>query len=185
MSKVKAPKIKGVPNKHLHARTSFLYQAATYLTLQTSTNIAKNTFAPEATQATQPNQSHQNISPLALQLGSDLQQVSRKGQLRLSRDLKRSLCKTCNTVLIPGRTATQIIENQSKHGAKPWADVLVICCNFCTSTKRFPVGAKRQHKKCKRKIAETGTTSAAETEVAAKSELAGGTDDMEISSNTG
>jgi ribonuclease P protein subunit RPR2 len=50
MSKVKAPKSKGVPSKHLHARTTFLYQAATYLTLQTAlddstaSRLPKNTF---------------------------------------------------------------------------------------------------------------------------------------------
>jgi ribonuclease P protein subunit RPR2 len=133
MSKVKPPKAKGIPNKHLHARSTFLYQAATYLTLQTTTpDIARK------------------HSPLALQLGSDLQQVSRKGQLRLAIDLKRSMCKSCNTILIPGRTATQEIQNPSKGGKKPWADVLVLTCNICGGEKKFPVGAKKQLSKAKR-----------------------------------
>ncbi|KAJ4297468.1 hypothetical protein N0V90_005359 [Kalmusia sp. IMI 367209] len=85
--------------------------------------------------------------------GSDLHTVSRKGQVRLSSDLKRSVCRICNTVLIPGRTATQRIENESRGGKKPWADVLVIECTLCGSKKRFPVGAQRQKKKAERECA--------------------------------
>ncbi|PVI05839.1 Rpr2-domain-containing protein [Periconia macrospinosa] len=135
MAKDKPPKTKGVPNKHLHARTTFLYQAATYLTLHSATGAS----------ASVP-------SSLALQLGSDLQIVSRKSQVRLSADLKRTICKTCNTVLIPGRTATHTVENDSKGGKKPWADVLVVGCTFCGAKKRFPVGATKQQSKAERKL---------------------------------
>lgn len=153
MSKVKAPKAKGVPNKHLHARSSFLYQAATYLTLQTAE-------ATDTPQSKQPAPELPNRLSLALSLSSDLQQVSRKGQLRLAISLKRTLCKSCNSVLIPGRTATHRIENASKGGKKPWADVLVVTCGVCAGEKRFPVGAAPKLKKGKRE-----TASAVETPV--------------------
>jgi ribonuclease P protein subunit RPR2 len=151
MSKVKAPKSKGVPSKHLHARTTFLYQAATYLTLQTAlhdstTETATGPLSGEHVAQTN-GQRILGHSPLALQLGSHLQQVSRKAQLRLSVDLKRTMCKRCNTILVHGRTATQTLENTSKGGKKPWADILVLECNLCGGKKRFPVGAKKQEKK--------------------------------------
>jgi ribonuclease P protein subunit RPR2 len=60
------------------------------------------------------------------------------------------MCKSCNTVLIPGRTVSQTIENPSKGGRKPWADVLVVTCLICGGKKRFPVGATKQLKKHKR-----------------------------------
>ncbi|KAH9874903.1 hypothetical protein J1614_004391 [Plenodomus biglobosus] len=151
----KAPKAKGIPNRHLHARTTFLYQAATYLTLQTTT--AGTRAPPTAGDAASLTHSH---SPVALQLGSDLQQVSRKAQLRLAVDLKRSMCKSCNTILVPGQTATQHIANASKEGKKPWADVLIVQCCYCASTKRFPVGAKQQLKKSKREAVMAETTRA-------------------------
>src|SRR5690348_13356450 len=118
--KDKLPKAKGVPNKHLHARTSFLYQAATYLTLQSSVNVNVNVNVKEAESSgavpldsdSKAGRVHQP-SPLALQLGSDLHTVSRKAQLRLSIDLKRSMCKSCHTILVPGQTAAQTIENES------------------------------------------------------------------------
>lgn len=163
MSKVKPQKSKGIPSKHLHARTTFLYQAATYLTLQTTSNkIMSSTILDSEMDrnSVQTRSEHASgHSPLALQLGSDLQQVTRKAQLRLSVDLKRSLCKRCNTVLIPGRTATQSVENLSKGGKKPWADVLVLACMTCDGRKRFPVGAKRQDKKKERRATMKDTTS--------------------------
>lgn len=159
--KLPKPKAKGVPNKHLHARTSFLYQAASYLTLQSSVNAKEAESSGSApSEAEQP-------SPLALalQLGSDLHTVSRKAQLRLSIDLKRSMCKSCNTILVPGQTAAQTIENESKGGSKPWADVVVVSCKVCGSKRRIPVGARRQKKKRDRIAATvTATTTASDME---------------------
>lgn len=131
----KTPKAKGIPNKHLHARTTFLYQAATHLTLHSATDTSDP----------------RTYSNLALLLGSDLQAVSRKSQVSLSADLKRTICKSCNSILIPGRTATHIVENESKGGKKPWADILVIGCTLCGVKKRFPIGATKQLKKKERK----------------------------------
>jgi ribonuclease P protein subunit RPR2 len=167
MSKVKAPKVKGIPSKHLHARTTFLYQAATYLTLQTAVNDGEP--ATENGSRTAPRSNH---SPLALQLGSDLQQVSRKAQLRLSVDLKRSVCKSCNTILVSGHTATQSIENLSRGGRKAWADVLVVECNLCGGKKRFPVSAQRQTKKGERKVAAKQKPSIASSEATQQSHTA-------------
>ena len=157
MAKDKLPKAKGVPNKHLHARTSFLYQAASYLTLQSSVNVKE---AESSGAVPSEPDRLQQLSPLALQLGSDLHTVSRKAQLRLSIDLKRSMCKSCNTILVPGHTAAQTIENESKGGSKPWADVVVVSCKVCGSKRRIPVGARRQKKKRDRMAATvTATTS--------------------------
>lgn len=138
MAKERQPKFKGVPNKHLHARTTFLYQAATHLTLRAG--------AVEPSEGGKP----PVHSTLAQRLASDLHTVSRKGQVRLSSELKRSICKTCHTALVPGRTATQAVVNESKQSKKPWADVLIINCNLCGTHRRFPIGAKRQQRKGER-----------------------------------
>lgn len=157
MAKDNLSKPKGIPNKHLHARTTFLYQAATYLTFHSAVSSNRAEVRDADTSITHHTE---QASPVALQLGSDLHTVSRKAQLRLSADLKRSMCKSCNAVLVPGHTATQVIENLSRCGKKPWADVLVVSCNRCGSQKRLPVGAKRQPKKKARLAAsKTATTS--------------------------
>lgn len=181
MSKVKPPKSKGVPNKHLHVRLSYLYQAATYLTLQTTmqdTTTTTTGFTQNGPTELHDTAKVQRQSPLALELGSDIQQVSRKGQLRLAVDLKRSMCKSCNAVLIPGRTATQVIENPSKGGKKPWADVLVVTCNLCGGKKRFPVDAMKQLRKAKRRAtpAATTLTTTSEEDLCSDTTLPTGTD---------
>jgi len=193
MAKIKTAKgSKGVPNKHLHSRISYLYQAAVYLSLQQNTEIfqkesksAEDTKVLESagtsskvvtasdskvacadldgsvlessTSSVAPKPTKPASSGLALQLSSHLRGVSLKGQVRLSRDLKRSICKCCKTILIPGRTSTTTIENQSRGGKKPWADVLVIECSTCGSKKRFPTGSERQTRKTTRPKAKEGS----------------------------
>ena len=78
------------------------------------------------------------------QLVVQLRAISLKSQIRLSHAMKHTICKRCDTLLIPGSTCTSYMENNSRGGRKPWADVLVTTCAGCGTAKRFPVGAKRQ-----------------------------------------
>jgi ribonuclease P protein subunit RPR2 len=84
--------------------------------------------------------------PLSRHLLSNLRTISHKGQIRLSPSIKRSICKKCESLLIPGSSSTHRVDNQSRGGKKPWADVLVVRCNACGTEKRFPVGAKKNPK---------------------------------------
>ncbi|RYP86163.1 hypothetical protein DL769_000775 [Monosporascus sp. CRB-8-3] len=61
--------------------------------------------------------------------------------------MKHTICKYCDTLLVEGHTSTSFVENQSKGGKKPWADVLVVKCNTCGGLKRFPVQAPRQKRR--------------------------------------
>lgn len=140
---------KGLPNRHLHARATFLYQAATYLTLHGNQvdDARKDRLAPNGGGAA-----------LAMRLGSHLKAVSTKAQIRLSADIKRTVCKSCSAVLVPGRTATHTVENASKERKKPWADVLAVACHHCGTTKRFPTGARRQRRKGQRTHLSNGAS---------------------------
>lgn len=84
---------------------------------------------------------------LSCQLLSHVRAVSLKGVVRLTPDIKHSICKRCDGLLIRGSTAKIDMENKSCDGRKPWADVLVVTCSNCGTMKRFPVGAKRQLKR--------------------------------------
>jgi ribonuclease P protein subunit RPR2 len=55
-------------------------------------------------------------------------------------------------MLIYGSTCTNEVENKSKDGKKPWADVLVRRCATCGLEKRFPVAAKRQKRRSQRSL---------------------------------
>ena len=87
---------------------------------------------------------------LSRQLFAHLRAVSLKSQIRISPNMKHSICKRCDQLLVPGSSATTYIENKSRNGKKPWADVLVITCMACKTPKRFPVGAKRQPRRGER-----------------------------------
>ncbi|KKY13825.1 putative rnase p rpr2 rpp21 subunit [Diplodia seriata] len=159
MAKGDASKPKSVPNKHLHARISYLYQAATYLANQSCQPAEQRNGKKIDVDATaegdpvmQPVLPGQNAFPpgLPFYYASHLQSVSMKSQIRLSQDVKHSICKRCSAILVSGSTSSNKIENLSRGGKKPWADVLVIECNVCNAQKRFPVGAKRQPRKSER-----------------------------------
>jgi ribonuclease P protein subunit RPR2 len=186
MAKEKATK--GVPNKHLHARIAYLHQAATYLTTQSLVRPQNHAYQasinepeermielPPGTLATDSTNSLANTKPspghpstatfnspasgLPLRFNAHLRSVAQKGQIRLSSDLKIAICKICSSPLIEGETCLKSIENLSKGGRKPWANVLVVKCCACGACKRFPIGAKKQKRKTVReadKQAEIG-----------------------------
>ena len=83
-------------------------------------------------------------------LVNSLNAVSRKGLVRLTPEMRRTLCKRCDSLLLPGISSIHSIENTSKDGKKPWADVVCIECSSCGARKRFPIGAARQSRKTSR-----------------------------------
>jgi ribonuclease P protein subunit RPR2 len=153
MAKSQATKgVSKIPNKVLYSRISYLYQAATYLAVQekdsqeqATAGTTSNSLAGEVeANLTGPCQT------LSRRLISDLRSVSLKGLMRMSPDMKHSICKNCQTLLMEGTTCTAQVENQSKGGKKPWADVLVRKCNTCGLKKRFPLAAERQARRPRR-----------------------------------
>ncbi|KAI9721308.1 MAG: hypothetical protein M1812_002470 [Candelaria pacifica] len=181
-----------IPNKHLHSRLSYLFQAAQYLSAQSilaqrcveakeqpvgqpqgietfrpdddcglqSENTERlpptgDNRAPSTSREEPRTKSTQNVVLLARaphslssQLLSHLRAISLKSQIRLSGSVKRSICKCCSALLVPGQTACYQIDNSSRGSRKPWADVLVIQCNVCGTGKRYPVGATKQDRRC-------------------------------------
>lgn len=84
------------------------------------------------------------ISYLARQYTAQFRAISLKSLLRLDRQTKRSVCKRCDTMLIPGSTCWEVVENKSRGKKKPWADVRVVRCGFCGTPKRYPLQASRR-----------------------------------------
>ncbi|KAF8853126.1 Rpr2-domain-containing protein [Acephala macrosclerotiorum] len=154
MAKRKAANGNGkVPNKAIHSRISFLYQAATYLANQPLHSGAPGNNGEASKQvalgaARTPAQSVEpSTNPLSRRLASDLRETSLKAQLRVSPKMKYAICKNCDTILLDGSTCTSEVENRSKGGKKPWADVLARKCNTCGVVKRYPLAAPRQKRR--------------------------------------
>lgn len=163
-----------VPNWQAYARTSFLYQAANYMASLPKTAIAapgqenkalREEHGPTETPSIQSKgwKSSEDIlgtlatssSPdsnpgegqgLSAYFASHISSIGLKTQAKCAPEIKRTICKRCKSILIPGKSSTSKIENLSRGSRKPWADVLVIRCKLCEMEKRYPVGAQRQPK---------------------------------------
>ncbi|KAI1292400.1 RNAse P Rpr2/Rpp21/SNM1 subunit domain-containing protein [Xylaria venustula] len=145
-----------IPNKHLYSRLSYLHQAAAVLGAQigdTSLSTTQSVASRILPDQEEPLSSQERSAADQLRLNfarhllTDLRATSLKSQLRLSPAIKHTICKFCDTLLIEGETSTSVVENKSKHGKKPWADVLVVRCNTCRGLKRFPVNSPRQKRR--------------------------------------
>jgi ribonuclease P protein subunit RPR2 len=164
MAKEKTPKGgASVPNKALHSRISYLYQAAAYLATQVQENprnlkpkLSDSEIHRQETKSTSPlereqsgiqNHSTESSAKLSQLLLTDMRSVSQKMQIRLSPAMKHTICKRCDTLLIDGSTCINEVENKSRGGKKPWADVLLRTCKRCGCEKRFPLNTERQKRR--------------------------------------
>ncbi|KAI8896935.1 RNAse P Rpr2/Rpp21/SNM1 subunit domain-containing protein [Globomyces pollinis-pini] len=94
----------GIPNKDIYDRMNFLYQAATLY-------------------------SQNPLKKYSHHLSSQLKSVSKKLVIRMDPSIKRTICKKCDGVLIPGKTCELDVN-----------EFLVnVVCNVCQHSKRFPI----------------------------------------------
>lgn len=139
-----------VPNRPIYSRISYLYQAASHIAASTRRDSASATGNRGRDQPTQTEKPELDEAQLrqacSRHLLTTMRTTSEKAVIRLAPALKHTVCKYCDSLLIEGETCVSTIENASKGGKKPWADVLVIRCKACKGVKRFPVGASRQKK---------------------------------------
>ena len=138
-----------VPNKAIYSRLSYLYQAAAYLQSQGLSQVTRQDQpSPHAETGNQPQEPRGDIHSItSRRLLSDLRAASLKTQIRLDPSVKRTVCKYCDTLLVEGASCRSFVENKSKGGRKPWADVLVMKCGTCGGEKRFPVSKERQRRR--------------------------------------
>ncbi|KAJ5143491.1 uncharacterized protein N7515_002278 [Penicillium bovifimosum] len=169
MAKAKKENAKN-SQSHIRARLDYLHQAAMYFqgkpkARQARTDASQHgvSVPVQSTEAAQKLDVHQeknlDMGNLSRMCVSHLRAVAMKTQIRLPVKLKRSMCKTCDTLLEPGITCSQGISNASRGGRKPWADVLVVRCLVCGTEKRFPQTDKRAKKLDERRKEKSNLTS--------------------------
>ncbi|KAJ4018262.1 hypothetical protein NW752_002168 [Fusarium irregulare] len=161
---------KSVQNRIIYSRASYLYQAASYLAKQQSSvgqdGLSKFSTVDQGNSAPAPTKNEQKaLLNMSRQAVADLRAVTQKAQIRQSPAMKQTMCKFCNTLQIDGDTCTSSVENASKGGRKPWADVLTIKCRTCGNVKRYPVSAPRQKRKTLRKLDQQEGTEESSNEI--------------------
>jgi ribonuclease P protein subunit RPR2 len=143
----------GGAHSHIRARIDYLHKAAIYLQTQTQTS-RKETHAITDDNIQKANGAIHACVPR--HYINQMRGISTKTQQRLSIETKRSYCKRCDLLLVPGATSTEEVENESKDRKKPWADVLVVKCKACETVKRFPQNHKRSAKLAARRKERDG-----------------------------
>ncbi|KAH7037438.1 RNAse P Rpr2/Rpp21/SNM1 subunit domain-containing protein [Microdochium trichocladiopsis] len=155
----KAKTAANVPNRHIYTRMSFLYQAAAYLSSQPQdAKGAAQEVAATAQKQDMDTQDGRTRVALSRRLMTDMRSTSKKAQISLTPALKHTICKYCDTLLMEGQNSTTSVENLSKGGRKPWADMIVVKCHTCGGVKRFPVNAPRQKRRPRRDAASVEST---------------------------
>lgn len=160
MARLKAPKEAKNSKSHLKARMEYLHRVSLYLQSNATTKNISATSAtndmdsqakPTGTETNHPGDLNQlqtkgsllNLSRVCV---SHMRGVSLKTQTRLPIPVKRSFCKRCDSLLIPGLNCIHEIQNPSRGGKKAWAEVLVVRCFTCGTEKRFPQTDRRSQK---------------------------------------
>ena len=150
----------GVQNRAIYSRASFLQQAATLLSLSSTRREASgkpdgDSSLPQAQHTIKGSSKISASTDFQLQgmsrrLATDMRSVSLKTRIRLTPTVKQSVCKFCDSILIEGHSCTSAVENRSRGGRKPWADVLVRKCHTCGRERRYPISEEKQKRKMER-----------------------------------
>ncbi|KAG2180207.1 hypothetical protein INT43_003996 [Umbelopsis isabellina] len=131
-------------NTQVYQRMNFLHQAAILLA-----NIPKEATTAELAakdHSTHPKSAVNSsridttqepaLSPLSRHYCNTMKQISRKLVLRLDPNVKRSICKTCENILIPSVTSSTRVKSRPQKN-------ITITCRSCNTKKRLV--SKRGH----------------------------------------
>ncbi|ESK92048.1 ribonuclease p 21kda subunit [Moniliophthora roreri MCA 2997] len=132
------PNLSNVANRDIMHRLNFLYQASVYLnSIDDSGSSSQKQPTPDVTQKSnrQKKRKSRRAGPknLAKSYIDTMKLVSTKTIVRMDPSIKRTLCKGCSTVLMPGSTATVRIKASSSHG-----HVMTYTCTECRTSRRIP-----------------------------------------------
>ncbi|KAK0485338.1 Rpr2-domain-containing protein [Armillaria luteobubalina] len=113
------PNANSVPNKDIIQRLNFLYQASVYLNGVTSQSPRRR--------------KRVTTGDLSRSYVTSMKVVGRKTVVKMDPSVKRTICKRCNTILVPGSTVTIRANKSASHG-----HVMAYTCTHCKTTRRIP-----------------------------------------------
>ncbi|KAF5383494.1 hypothetical protein D9757_006096 [Collybiopsis confluens] len=139
------PNPSSVSNRDVIQRLNFLYQASVYLnTVHCSTSqlppssSSSLSSAPDDPTTNQKKKGKEKkktvgLGDLSRSYIGTMKSVGTKTTVQLDPSVKRTLCKRCNTVLIPGSTASVRTKKSPSHG-----HFMVYTCGVCKHSVRIP-----------------------------------------------
>ncbi|EJF57641.1 Rpr2-domain-containing protein [Dichomitus squalens LYAD-421 SS1] len=132
-----AAKLNSVTNRDIIQRINFLYQASTYLS--TISQPPDGTVQLQRNDSTHGKRKKNTIrhpkstAELSRCYVGSMRIVGQKAIVRMDPSLKRTLCKQCDTVLLPGATASVRVKPSGSHG-----QVVTYTCLSCSTSRRIP-----------------------------------------------
>ncbi|GME69987.1 hypothetical protein B5S31_g1572 [[Candida] boidinii] len=139
----KAPRPpKSVPRIEHYERLSYLYQLGTMTSSQSRIREGNNDGDSAIDEENDRTECFDILSRVYLK---GMNNVSKKTVLKLSPNIKRTICKKCQrSLILPGANHSNVrMINHSKK-QNPENDILEISC-YCGKVKRFPVGRNPDH----------------------------------------
>jgi len=94
---------------------------------------------------------------LSAALGSHMVAVGQKSQVRLSKEIKRTICKGCHLLLVPGTSASVTISGPRKQRN------INLLCHLCKTQRGFLLQEKGPPKERQRKDKPGSTTNVKES----------------------
>ncbi len=117
----------GKTNNLIASRVNFLYQCSNLLLSQTDSQKRKKKLS-----------GHEKVANHYSKL---MINISQKSVQRLSKDIKRTICKGCKSVLKPGVNAKAVLSKKNRK--------IGSLCQLCGEQKLFPLDLKKPQKKQK------------------------------------
>lgn len=128
-------------NSLTSARLNYLYQSANTLLKESKTKSKKSKKTKGKKSKTQSNEKKifKNNEKVANYYSQLMVRIGQGAVQRLSKNLKRTICKGCRSLLIPGTNAEicKIDKKQGKFGS---------ICSLCKTKKMFPIKAQKKNK---------------------------------------
>ncbi|KAL6298363.1 Rpr2-domain-containing protein [Sparassis latifolia] len=126
-----------VTSRDIIQRINFLYQASAYLaSISKSKNGklllhrgSKTDERQKGAKARHP----ASTAELSRSYIRSMRVIGQKTTVKLDPNIKRTLCRGCNVVLIPGSTVATRVKKSSSHG-----HTVVYTCTACNTTRRIP-----------------------------------------------
>ncbi|KAJ4493760.1 RNAse P Rpr2/Rpp21/SNM1 subunit domain-containing protein [Lentinula edodes] len=137
------PNPSSISNRDVIQRLNFLYQASVYLH-----NIHSSSQSTPVSSSSQPvnestskkNEGKKSKKKRIVQLNDlsrsyieTMKSVGTKTTVQVDPSVKRTLCKGCNAVLVPGSTASVRTRRSSTHG-----HIMIYTCSGCKHHSRIP-----------------------------------------------
>ncbi|OBZ71023.1 Ribonuclease P protein subunit p21 [Grifola frondosa] len=143
---IPAVNLSSVANRDIIQRLNFLYQASTYLNFINPDPKASTSGLSAPPEQSGPGKKTKRqkreeksktrhpttAADLSRSYVQSMRIIGQKTMVRMDPSIKRTLCKNCNTVLIPGTTSTVRIKPCPSHG-----HAVVYTCLACSTARRI------------------------------------------------